>query len=94
MASGCPVITAGARPMTEVAGDAAYLIPRMPPDAAGREAWAKAAAKILAEVVSLDDVRRAQLVAKGSLNATRFNTATAMDAYERLYQRVLVQNGK
>lgn len=94
MASGCPVITTGIAPMTEVAGDAAYLIPRMPTDAAGHENWAKSAAGVLNEVVSLDETGRANLVAKGKLNATRFDTETALNAYERIYESVLERNRK
>jgi len=94
MASGCPVITTNLAPMTEVAGDAACLIPRMPPAGSEQVAWAKAAAGVLNEVVSLNPVSRANLQAKGKLNAARFKTETALNAYERIYLQVLEQSGK
>jgi len=94
MASGCPVITTDAAPMTEVAGDAAYLIPRMPQDAAGQKTWAKSAAIILNEVTSMNETHRTILLENGKRNASRFDTATALDAYDQIYQRVLAQNEK
>jgi len=89
MASGCPVITTDAAPMTEVAGDAARLIPRMPADAAGREAWAKFAAGILNELVIMNQTSRANLLVKGKLNAMRFDAEAALVAYERIYEQAL-----
>ena len=94
MASGCPVVTTNLAPMTEVAGGAALLVPRMPPARIEQAAWAKAAAGVLNDVVSLDPVSRANLQAKGILNAARFKTETALNAYERIYRQVLEQNGK
>jgi glycosyltransferase involved in cell wall biosynthesis len=94
MASGCPVITTNLAPMTEVAGDAARLIPRMPPDAAGQASWVKSAVAVLEEVVNLDPISRAGLQAKGGLNAARFKTEIALAAYEQIYHRVLGQDGK
>jgi glycosyltransferase involved in cell wall biosynthesis len=94
MAAGCPVITTGIAPMTEVGGTAARLIPRMPSDPAGLKTWAAAAAETLNEVVSLDETSRANLLAKGKLNAARFDTEIALVAYERIYERVLEQSRK
>jgi glycosyltransferase involved in cell wall biosynthesis len=91
MASGCPVITTNLAPMTEVAGDAARLIPRMPPDAAGQASWVKSAAQVLEEVAGLDPISRASLQMKGRVNAARFETEIALAAYEQIYQRVLGQ---
>ena len=91
MASGCPVITTAAAPMTEVAGDAARLIPRMPAAAPGGEqqAWAQNAASVVAEVVQMRGAPRADLVRRGWQNARRFDTAKTLDAYARIYQQVL-----
>lgn len=89
MAAGCPVITTDAAPMTEVAGNAARLIPRMPANPAEREHWAKGAAKIVAEVMSLNADERARMVRQGQSNAARFDTKMALDTYEKIYQRTL-----
>jgi glycosyltransferase involved in cell wall biosynthesis len=93
MAAGCPVITTNIDPMTEVAGDAARLIPRMPADAASQAPWAKFAAAVLNEVVSRDAIRRAKLVEAGRLNAARFDPETALAAYGEIYKKVLTASG-
>jgi glycosyltransferase involved in cell wall biosynthesis len=90
MAAGCPVITTSSSPMTEVGGIAAHLIPRMPIDAGGQEKWAKSAAIVLDKVVNSDAITRAKLVEAGRLNAARFDTETALVAYEEIYKRALV----
>jgi glycosyltransferase involved in cell wall biosynthesis len=93
MASACPVITTNAAPMTEVAGGAARLIPRMPVNdkSKEREEWANSAAGILNEVVCLDEDNRSNLLQQGELNADRFNTETALSSYEEIYYRALDQ---
>jgi len=91
MAAGCPVITTDRAPMTEVAGKAAYLIPRMP--ATGKpadiESWATTAAATLATVLQLKVGERAQCVQRGLLNARRFDTEVTLNAYARIYQQAL-----
>ncbi|RZK29910.1 MAG: glycosyltransferase, partial [Hymenobacter sp.] len=47
MASGCPVITTGEAPMTEVAGEAAFFIERKPHNLSEASAWANKAAVVL-----------------------------------------------
>ena len=47
MASGCPVITTDEPPMTEVAGGAGFLIPRLPNDKEKATHWAIAAAEVV-----------------------------------------------
>jgi len=92
MAAGCPVITTGIAPMTEVGGPAVRLIPRQPSDAAGQVAWAQSSADLLQQVIRLDAPNRARLVAAGRLNAARFDTQMALTAYAEIYQRVLTES--
>jgi glycosyltransferase involved in cell wall biosynthesis len=94
MASACPVITTNLAPMTEVAGNAARFIPRVPVNAMEQAAWAKSAAAVLAEVVNMDEDTRANLLEQGRLNAARFDTETAMNSYERIYERALAESRK
>jgi glycosyltransferase involved in cell wall biosynthesis len=89
MASGCPVITTDLAPMTEVAGDAGRLIPRTPANEAEREAWAVSAAARLDELVNLNGSSRQNLLDQGRLNAARFDSETAIGAYERLYTKTM-----
>jgi glycosyltransferase involved in cell wall biosynthesis len=89
MASGCPVITTNEAPMTEVAGEAGYLIPRCPSDAAQVGAWAQAAAQVVAQVVQLSAAERHAVVERGLQNAKRFNTDDALDKIEEIYSQIL-----
>jgi glycosyltransferase involved in cell wall biosynthesis len=87
MAAECPVITTNIAPLTEVAGGTARLIPRMPASGTEREMWARSAAGILDEVVSLKESNWAKILHQGRLNAERFDTETALASYERIYSR-------
>jgi len=89
MASECPVITTNLAPMTEVAGNVAKLIPRMPREGVQQIAWAIAAAAAVDEVVRLEDRSRKDLLSQGRLNSARFNTETALAAYEEIYFKAL-----
>ena len=75
-ACGCPVVTTGRAPMTEVGGDAAVYID--PDDMA-------AAAVVIANAL----VPRQTLVAAGLKNAGRFTGATMAAGYVAAYQCVL-----
>jgi glycosyltransferase involved in cell wall biosynthesis len=87
MASDCPVITTNLAPMTEVAGEAARLIPRMPANGTDRGAWASSASGILQEVVRLNGSSRAKTLLQGRLNAARFDAKKALASYEGIYSR-------
>ncbi len=89
MASGCPVVTTNAAPMTEVAGDAAYLIEVKPFDKAKACVWAADAAKIVDIVLNLSPDERTKVVDKGLLNAERFNTRDALDRIEKIYLKIV-----
>ncbi|WP_254659549.1 glycosyltransferase family 1 protein [Mucilaginibacter sp. PPCGB 2223] len=86
MASGCPVITTDAAPMTEVAGQAGYLIPVMPYNKDMQDAWAINAARVLEDVVTLPAAERKKTIDAGIVNAARFAKNTALDNIERIYK--------
>ncbi len=88
MACGCPVITTGEAPMTEVGGEAATYLPRL---AHGDDlhAWAQAAAQVLAGVLARPPAERASAAAAGLAQAARFAADTAIDNYLSVYRRVL-----
>lgn len=92
MASGCPVMTTDEAPMTEVAGDAAFLIPRRPRGADGVKAWASNAADQLAKVLTLTEDERKAAIARGIANANRFDSTTALDQIEKIYARLAAGN--
>ena len=87
MASGCSVITTGEAPMNEVAGNAAYYLPKKPIH--GSQKWAEQAAKTLQEVIGLDDKRRATNRSDAIEQAKRFNTQQALDSIEQAYIKIL-----
>jgi glycosyltransferase involved in cell wall biosynthesis len=89
MASGCPVITTGATPMTEVAGEAAYFIPRRPMDPLLVAKWAKHAASMVEKIVNLSESERQAVVDAGIKNSKRFDTQHALDQIEKIYVRIL-----
>lgn len=85
MASGCPVVTTGKAPMTEVAGNSAFFIPPMPPQHELRQQWASAAAKVINHVAELSQAERAKVVGAGVENTKRFATESAIAQIEDLY---------
>jgi hypothetical protein len=91
MAAGCLVITTQIAPLTEIAGDLAYFIPRMPGTDLERRAWAQSAAGTLGKVLEMNETARNRAVELGRLNARRFNTQTVLAAYEQIYLRVLTR---
>jgi len=89
MASGCPVITTNDAPMTEVAGNAASLIPVMPFEVNKQDAWATKAAEILNIVITMATDDYKENIAKGVLNAVRFNKAKALEDIEAIYFEII-----
>ena len=87
MACGCPVLTTGEAPMTEVGGDAAFYIPARP--AHGAQAWAEQAGARVVEIlqVTLDETSsRRQL---GYRQVAQFDAEQTLNAYERIYRQAL-----
>ncbi|QJD96954.1 glycosyltransferase family 4 protein [Mucilaginibacter robiniae] len=89
MASGCPVITTGEAPMTEVGGEVAFYIPRRPQTGAEVQAWAQDAATQVSRILAFPAADREQQVAKGLINAARFNADGTLNRLEHIYQDIL-----
>ncbi len=92
MASGCPVITTGEAPMTEVAADAAYLIPKMPTSDLMKADWADLAANKVEEILQLPQSKRNEVVSAGLENAKRFDSKTALNRIEDIYKDILLKS--
>jgi len=73
----------------EVAGDAAFLIPKQPKDKTDVENWAVNAAKTVEKIISLSPAERKTITDKGIENAKRFNTGHALDQIEKIYQSII-----
>jgi glycosyltransferase involved in cell wall biosynthesis len=89
MASGCPVITTAEAPMTEVAGGAAFLIPRQPHDPLKAKSWALQSAKTLNKLLRMGEATRSHMAESGIANAARFNPNLALDRIESIYSKVV-----
>lgn len=89
MASGCPVITTNEAPMTEVAGNAAFLIPARPYDAAEAGQWAAYAATVVNTVLNLTPAKKNDVINNGFANSRRFNIKESIDNIEKVYKKIL-----
>jgi glycosyltransferase involved in cell wall biosynthesis len=90
MSCGCPVLTTGAAPMTEIAGDAAVFVPRVRvSDRSSVEHAADALERLLSEDVPEAEERRS----RGMQQAAKFSTDAAISKYERVYREVLDGHG-
>ncbi len=88
MACGCPVVTTGAAPMTEVGGEAATYLPRLDADD-DAAAWARFGAARLTHVLGRSIAEQERFAARGRAWAARFTAVSAIDNYLAVYQRVL-----
>jgi len=88
MACGCPVITTGEAPMTEVGGELAVYLARLKPaDDIG--VWAEQGAQRLHELLGRSEAQREHAALAARASATRFDADAAVESYLRVYQRVL-----
>jgi glycosyltransferase involved in cell wall biosynthesis len=80
-ACGCPVVTTGTPPLTEVGGEAAvYVADPTDPDAIAEKVF---------ELLRLGSNERQQMTRRGLLNASRFSERVMTKAYLDLYQTLL-----
>ncbi|RYZ60933.1 MAG: glycosyltransferase [Chitinophagaceae bacterium] len=89
MASGCPVLTTAEAPMKEVAGQAGFLLRRMPAGIEEKKAWLQEGATLIEQVVTFTDDELKNVINTGIENAQRFNTEKAVDKIEAIYKTVL-----
>jgi glycosyltransferase involved in cell wall biosynthesis len=90
MASGCPVLTTAEAPMSEVAGDAGFLIPCRPINGEASIEWATEAAAKVEEILSMNEAGRKEVIEKGLQNIDRFDTKKTMDQIEIIYSKVIL----
>lgn len=85
---GCPVITTGEAPMSEVGGTHAHYLPRLA-SRADLPAWADKGAALLCEVLDRPDRERERSREAGIAWARRFDAAHAIERYLDIYSSVL-----
>jgi glycosyltransferase involved in cell wall biosynthesis len=91
LACGCPVITPGQPPMTEVGGDAATYLPRFG-HGDDLHAWARTGAQALTQVLDRSPAERERAALAGRAQAARFDAENAIESYLTVYRRVLSQH--
>ena len=87
-ACGCPVLTTDEAPMNEIGGPAVRYLPRLRV-AEDVHAWASNGACVLDDLLQTNEAQRERLAAEGIAWSQRFVADAAIDAYLRIYQRVL-----
>jgi glycosyltransferase involved in cell wall biosynthesis len=92
MACGCPVITTQDAPMTEVGGNAAYYIPRMPQLEEEKSEWAYNAAMVLDQIAELSQSDRQRSENAGYENIKRFDVQITLTQLDEIYQNIVLKN--
>lgn len=92
MACGCPVVTTNEAPMTEVAGNAGFLIARQPDTKSRGDEWAIKAATVVNEIFTFSPEKRKEVVEAGFFNVQRFNMNTYIDRMEIIYKNVVTNS--
>ena len=87
-ACGCPVITTNEPPMSEVAGDAAFYLPRLQ-CGEDLDIWGAHGAAVVKEVLSESPENRMLRSERGRTWAKTFDADRAIDAYLAIYHRIL-----
>jgi len=87
-ACGCPVITTNEPPMNEVAGDAALYLPRLQ-YGEDVDAWAARGAQVLQQLLAEPDDERLRRSQRGRTWAKQFDADRSIDAYLKIYERIL-----
>ncbi|MDQ8190602.1 glycosyltransferase [Roseibacillus persicicus] len=85
LACGCPVLTTNKKPMTEVGGDLASYLERMPCTADEQKRWAFRGAQALEKLMTEDCSEKRSLRVAW---ASRFGAETVLDGYERIYRSI------
>ena len=92
MAAGCPVVTTSDPPMTEVAGDAGFFVPRRPSNEEEVKEWAIESANVVRSILDFSPGRREEVVQAGHTNARRFNTNSFLNEVESIYIDIVANN--
>ena len=85
LACGCPVVTTGCPPMTEVGGDCASYIPPAPTEPSAQPGWARQSAEQVAAVLARSREEQQAVRSQGIARAQSFNQAEWLDQLEAHY---------
>jgi len=87
-ACGCPVLTTNEPPMSEVAGDAAFYLPRLQ-YGEDIDVWGANGAAVLNEMLSESPENRMRRSERGRAWAKTFNADRSIDSYLAIYHKIL-----
>ncbi|WP_221411496.1 glycosyltransferase [Dysgonomonas sp. 216] len=88
---GCPVITTGEPPMSEVGGDAAFYIDKRPQGNNEQiNIWARKSAEVLNSVLDTCVEDKSLVMKKGYDNLKRFDAKKIADEIELIYKQVIM----
>jgi glycosyltransferase involved in cell wall biosynthesis len=87
-ACGCPVVTTDEPPMSEVAGDAAFYLPRLR-YGEDIDIWGAHGAAVLKDVLSESPENRMRRSERGRVWAKTFQADRSIDAYLAIYHKIL-----
>jgi glycosyltransferase involved in cell wall biosynthesis len=88
---GCPVLTTGEPPMTEVGGEHAHYLRRLRPGDP-LNAWAVEGADVIQAILGRDPEERGDSARTGALWAERYRADVAIQGYLTVYQRILAES--
>ena len=80
--------------MTEVAGNAGFLIARRPIENGQAKVWAIESAGVVNSILQLSEAERKQVINDGITNAYRFNTEQSLNSFEAIYSDILQSHRK
>ena len=90
MALNTPVITTNEAPMTEVGGDAAIYIPRLP-IGENITSWTRKGSDAINRILNLDLQEKEYLQKKGIENAKRFTLENQLEELNDIYKKILLK---
>ena len=88
MASGVSVLTTGDAPMTEVGGNIAYYIKRMPYNNFEKQNWIKESLVQLQYVLTVPNDMHKQRIQDGLLFVDKFSAQNSLEAIELFYRKI------
>lgn len=88
MACGTLLITTNKAPMTEIAGDAGFIVSAYPLNELERVSWADEVSSLMERLFLLSTEERGLWIEKGIANASRFELHKTLDEIERIYNNV------
>lgn len=89
MYCGCPVVTTNVEPMTEVGGDIAFYVERMPLNDTEKLGWYQAVGAIFTRVLQMEEAEILALREKGQKQAAQFDTDRTISNIIACYETII-----